>query len=142
MKKSLFVLLLIAAACNTQPCEDITCLNGGYCETGDCQCPPQYEYESCEQHIYREHSRGYMNEDSLFWFARFGDTKGRKDVIMEWDVQFTDRENIDLYTEAGELIGHGKLSENGCVIDYTVAGVEYRYVGTVVPINKIYIQAL
>lgn len=30
-------------------CEDITCLNGGSCEDGECICPDRYQGENCEE---------------------------------------------------------------------------------------------
>ncbi len=31
--------ILFIASCTPDPCEDITCLNGGTCDTGECDCP-------------------------------------------------------------------------------------------------------
>lgn len=33
------------------PCANITCLNGGYCENGQCICPPGYTGANCGQQV-------------------------------------------------------------------------------------------
>lgn len=53
MKYSLFTLLLVvflAAGCDkdsSDPCEGVTCLNGGVCLDGSCDCPDGYTGTNC-----------------------------------------------------------------------------------------------
>lgn len=35
----------------TDPCDNVTCLNGGYCANGDCVCPQGYGGSDCSQQI-------------------------------------------------------------------------------------------
>jgi len=39
---------MLTTSCEQDPCEDVTCLNGGSCEDGDCVCPDRYTGEECE----------------------------------------------------------------------------------------------
>ena len=36
---------------NPDPCEGVTCLNGGYCTNGECVCPQGYGGADCSQQI-------------------------------------------------------------------------------------------
>lgn len=49
---SLTLILLSAvlslASCKKDPCDDITCLNGGACIDGSCNCPEGYSGAQCE----------------------------------------------------------------------------------------------
>lgn len=50
--QSLLLILFISsfiACAKKDPCEDITCINGGICETGTCKCPVGYEGTTCEK---------------------------------------------------------------------------------------------
>lgn len=35
-------------SCNSDPCKDVVCQNGGQCVDGTCSCPTGYEGTSCE----------------------------------------------------------------------------------------------
>ncbi len=35
----------------TDPCESITCLNGGVCNNGQCECPPGYTGDRCQTKV-------------------------------------------------------------------------------------------
>jgi len=41
-------LSLFAAGCRQAPCEQITCLNGGTCIEGNCDCPQGFTGATCE----------------------------------------------------------------------------------------------
>lgn len=43
----LFGIILLTAACNEDPCEDITCNNGGTCADGLCECPDGFIGDDC-----------------------------------------------------------------------------------------------
>jgi hypothetical protein len=47
---SLFAFILFLVSC-TDPCENITCENEGFCEEGTCICEAEYEGENCETEI-------------------------------------------------------------------------------------------
>lgn len=53
MKKLSFLILLSVFALTgckeDDPCENITCLNDGYCANGSCVCPEGYEGSDCSQ---------------------------------------------------------------------------------------------
>lgn len=55
MRKVTFLLLLLAlAACDKKTtqedlCEGVICDNGGVCQNGDCQCPPQWTGPACQE---------------------------------------------------------------------------------------------
>lgn len=56
--------LTIFFACESEdPCENITCLNEGICNNGDCNCPLGYEGETCETES-RTKILGFYNYDS------------------------------------------------------------------------------
>lgn len=42
------VVTISLSSCKTDPCEDIVCLNGGICDSGDCVCEPGFEGDNCE----------------------------------------------------------------------------------------------
>jgi hypothetical protein len=53
MRKLLLMLLLLStiltfSSCEKDPCETTTCLNGGVCIDGDCDCPDGYSGPQCE----------------------------------------------------------------------------------------------
>jgi len=41
-------LAFAVTACNTDPCKDTVCNNGGTCLEGNCTCPSGYEGDSCQ----------------------------------------------------------------------------------------------
>jgi hypothetical protein len=41
------LLTFLFSACNSDECDDITCLNGGICESGVCDCPDGYSGNTC-----------------------------------------------------------------------------------------------
>lgn len=43
----IFFLPLLFAACSTDPCAEITCLNDGRCVAGECQCADNFEGTDC-----------------------------------------------------------------------------------------------
>lgn len=46
--------LLLNPGCKKEdvdPCDNVTCLNGGVCVNGACDCPPQYFGANCEQKV-------------------------------------------------------------------------------------------
>ena len=49
------VVLLLLSACKEDPCENVTCLNGGTCldGLGTCACQPGYEGDSCEIYTFQ-----------------------------------------------------------------------------------------
>lgn len=44
----IIVLLMGFSACD--PCKDVSCLNGGICDEGDCLCVGDYEGDDCGTH--------------------------------------------------------------------------------------------
>lgn len=44
----LLCLLIVFSACKKDPCDDITCENGGICVEGDCDCPEGFAGNFCE----------------------------------------------------------------------------------------------
>ena len=47
---TIFVLLtaiLFIPSCSSDPCEEISCLNGGICTEGTCDCPPGWSGDDC-----------------------------------------------------------------------------------------------
>ncbi|MCS6917901.1 MAG: calcium-binding EGF-like domain-containing protein [Chitinophagales bacterium] len=42
-----FSTLMLFNACESDPCKDVVCLNGGTCEDGTCDCAPGYEGDDC-----------------------------------------------------------------------------------------------
>lgn len=55
MKRIFFSVLsifLIMSACTEEdPCDDITCLNGAFCEDGKCDCPEGYTSANCGDQV-------------------------------------------------------------------------------------------
>lgn len=41
-------LMIVLVACKEDPCESVTCLNGGTCIEGICECREGYEGATCE----------------------------------------------------------------------------------------------
>ncbi len=51
LKNILFLMLLAGlfmSSCRNE-CDDVVCLNNGICINGDCDCPPGFEGEFCEE---------------------------------------------------------------------------------------------
>lgn len=44
----IFITLLFSACTQQDPCTDITCMNGGTCDNGTCDCPDGYSGTLCE----------------------------------------------------------------------------------------------
>mmetsp|Transcript_16905 Transcript_16905/g.25823 ORF Transcript_16905/g.25823 Transcript_16905/m.25823 type:complete len:207 (+) Transcript_16905:16-636(+) len=42
-----FAILLTSCTDTSDPCDDVTCLNGGECDDGNCDCPPGYFGSDC-----------------------------------------------------------------------------------------------
>ena len=40
-------VLLFIPSCSSDPCEEISCLNGGICTEGICDCPPGWSGDDC-----------------------------------------------------------------------------------------------
>jgi hypothetical protein len=49
--KNLFLLLSLVALVSCDPCRDTNCLNGGFCDNGSCDCPPQYTGAICDRQV-------------------------------------------------------------------------------------------
>lgn len=67
MKKFLPVVLLMVmmvAACKKDPCEGITCMNGGECDEGKCVCINGYGGEFCQTDLLPDCERN--NYGSIF----------------------------------------------------------------------------
>jgi hypothetical protein len=47
----LLVVVVFNSCSKPDPCENISCLNGGYCANGDCVCPQGYTGPDCSQQI-------------------------------------------------------------------------------------------
>lgn len=44
----LSLITISVSSCKVDPCEEVTCLNGGVCDAGDCLCETGYEGINCE----------------------------------------------------------------------------------------------
>ena len=42
-----FSMVMLFTACDDDPCKDVTCLNGGTCVSGTCNCAAGYEGTDC-----------------------------------------------------------------------------------------------
>ena len=60
---SLFTIFLISSCKEKDPCEGVSCQNGGVCLTGTCNCPAWYEGTSCETQV---RSKYYGNYTGIF----------------------------------------------------------------------------
>lgn len=50
----LFAIAILAIGCkkeNTDPCDEITCFNGGTCNSGTCNCPTGYTGTQCQTQL-------------------------------------------------------------------------------------------
>lgn len=45
---SAFITILLYASCERNVCDNVTCFNGGSCNTGVCHCPTGYEDPQCQ----------------------------------------------------------------------------------------------
>jgi len=57
------VVCVTSISCNTDPCKETFCLNGGDCFEGDCQCPSGYTGVNCEIELNNGASGGGSNPD-------------------------------------------------------------------------------
>lgn len=44
---ALLTSVLFISSCEKDPCDDVKCLNGGYCDNGNCNCAPGYTGDDC-----------------------------------------------------------------------------------------------
>ncbi len=45
---SAFIVIMLYTACERNPCDNVTCFNGGSCNSGECRCPTGYEGTQCQ----------------------------------------------------------------------------------------------
>ena len=85
MKKKLSIFLIAAisfSGCElfTDPCKDITCLNGGSCVDGTCLCDDYYEGPNCEKEERDAKSDGQRDRNNCFsWNAIAIDGRGNNE---------------------------------------------------------------
>src|ERR1700733_2690853 len=43
-----FIVIFLYTACEQNPCNNVTCFNGGSCSSGKCICPTGFENTQCQ----------------------------------------------------------------------------------------------
>ena len=64
----LFVFALLAAACEQNPCKNVTCNHDGLCIDGTCSCVLGYEGSTCDEETrakYAGNYKGVYTEDGI-----------------------------------------------------------------------------
>jgi len=61
-----FLIILLFAQCNSDNCEDITCLNDGVCDDGTCDCPTGYAGEFCEEQLFLLKNYSFSDDDDYY----------------------------------------------------------------------------
>ncbi len=64
----LALMTVVYSGCKKDECKDVTCLNGGQCNSGKCDCPSGYEGDKCETKTNEKFAGIYVgNETCSFW---------------------------------------------------------------------------
>jgi hypothetical protein len=71
---ALLCLLIILNACESDPCENVVCQNGGTCVDGTCDCPTGFEGKFCEVAV-----KGRMT----FWIDATAKNVGTIEVFVD-----------------------------------------------------------
>jgi hypothetical protein len=58
--------ILALASCTTDPCVDVTCLNGGICDDGTCMCVDWYEGTDCSTEERAKYYGSYIGTATYF----------------------------------------------------------------------------
>lgn len=83
MKKSLLSLAIIIGliGCKKDPCKDVSCLNGGVCVDGSCQCELGFEGPNCET----EQRLAFVGEYAVEEACNLGDFSYTIEIIASPD---------------------------------------------------------
>jgi hypothetical protein len=58
-----FSMVILFNACSSDPCKDVTCLNGGTCVSGTCNCANGYEGTNCDTKTQDRYAGSYSAVD-------------------------------------------------------------------------------
>lgn len=56
----MFALIFLTLNSCKDPCEDVTCLNGGACMDGTCLCEEYYNGQDCEEYVLEKYAGKYV----------------------------------------------------------------------------------
>jgi hypothetical protein len=99
-----FISIMLYTACERNPCDNVTCFNGGSCGSGICNCPSGYEGAQC-QTLSRDRFTGlYVGYTKCNDGAEVSDT-----VYISGDVNNVNFAYIG-YKYLGTDILHGYIS--------------------------------
>lgn len=110
---ALFVFSLTAlSSCNKESCDDISCLNGGVCKNGKCDCPDGYEGSACADQ--REPVRMFITSVEVTRFPAL------KEDGSSWDLSGGPDIMIEFWDELNQLFQSSTFYENADASqDYT-----------------------
>lgn len=100
---ALFFTVVLFQSCETDPCENVTCLNDGICLDGTCDCPTGYSGADCGTHCSADIIGTWTvtNVDGICDYASYIFTSGATDS----DINIT-----AVATDGTEVPGTGTLS--------------------------------
>ncbi|MBP6456892.1 MAG: calcium-binding EGF-like domain-containing protein [Chitinophagaceae bacterium] len=100
-------------SCNSDPCKDIQCDNGGVCTEGSCDCPAGYEGASCETRSIVKYLGTYTGNGID---DQGGNYTGWKLVISQTDSSLT-KANFALLDNSlvQQLTFTGSISSTGAI---------------------------
>ncbi|MFN0202192.1 MAG: hypothetical protein ACKVTZ_11765 [Bacteroidia bacterium] len=52
--------LFLITSCNRDACKEVSCMNGGFCNQGECLCPAGFEGEECEKWLLQRFLGTYL----------------------------------------------------------------------------------
>jgi len=57
---SAFITILLYTSCERNPCDNVTCFNGGSCNVGTCRCPVGWEDPQCQTKSVQRYVGSYV----------------------------------------------------------------------------------
>lgn len=99
-----FFGLLFLIACDKKTtqgdlCEGVVCKNGGVCQNGDCQCPPNYTGPACQEEV--PPIRMIANQGvTLSTFPKTDPNGGGWDVFDAGDIFFVLKKGTEIVYES------------------------------------------
>ena len=130
------VMAISLTSCKFDACEDVVCLNGGICDSGDCLCEPGFEGHNCETeqrlafvadyNVQESCNLGNFNYDISIVILESNATEilitnfGDFDHDVSANVAGFEFEIPSQFHDGDTIVGTGLMEDNVLNIDYTL----------------------